>query len=259
MVASSTGSRSWSSLRTTVVGELLADAIAGLGPAPLRIVDAGGGTGGFAVPLAVAGHQVTVVDPSPDAMAALRRRAAEHGVSGSVVAIQGDLAGLLDVVAFGQADVVLCHNVLAVVDDPAAALRTVHGALGRGGLVSVVTAGRGGAVLGRALAGRFRDAIAALDHDPSAGGAAAAFTPAALHALLTGAGFTIENTHGIRVFSDVAPGGLLDADPDATAALLDLERAVATRPEFLAVAGQLHVLARSAGPAAPAGPGVTSA
>src|SRR3954466_8507042 len=43
----------------------------------LDVLDAGGGTGGFAVPLAERGHQVTVVDPSPDALAALGRRVAE--------------------------------------------------------------------------------------------------------------------------------------------------------------------------------------
>ena len=42
----------------------------------LRVLDLGGGTGGTAVPLAVAGHDVTVVDPSPDALASLRRRTA---------------------------------------------------------------------------------------------------------------------------------------------------------------------------------------
>src|ERR1700677_1837865 len=36
----------------------------------LDIVDVGGGTGGLAVPFAALGHNVTVVDPSPDALAA---------------------------------------------------------------------------------------------------------------------------------------------------------------------------------------------
>src|SRR5215472_12751028 len=48
------------------------------GRATLDIVDAGGGTGGFAVPLASLGHHVTVVDPSPDSLAAAQRRAAEQ-------------------------------------------------------------------------------------------------------------------------------------------------------------------------------------
>ncbi|HZP54968.1 methyltransferase domain-containing protein, partial [Actinocrinis sp.] len=59
------------------------------GTVPLDVVDVGGGTGGFAVALARLGHRVTVVDPSPDALAALERRAAEAGVSGSVRAAQG--------------------------------------------------------------------------------------------------------------------------------------------------------------------------
>ena len=50
----------------TAVQALLGDADA----APARIVDVGGGTGGFAVPLAQLGHRVEVIDPSPDALAA---------------------------------------------------------------------------------------------------------------------------------------------------------------------------------------------
>lgn len=57
---------------------------------PLRVLDLGGGTGGLAVPLALAGHEVIVVDPSPDALAALRRRAAEAGVGETLRSAQGD-------------------------------------------------------------------------------------------------------------------------------------------------------------------------
>ncbi len=50
--------------------------------------------------------------------------------------------------------------------------------------------------------------------------------------------------HAVRVFADLVPGALLDSEPGATAALLDLERAVASRPEYLPLATQLHLLAR---------------
>src|SRR6478752_1433182 len=59
------------------------------------VLDIGGGTGGFAVRVAELGAQVTVVDPSPDALAALARRARELAVD--VSAVQGDLSTLLDV------------------------------------------------------------------------------------------------------------------------------------------------------------------
>src|SRR5215213_4890991 len=54
----------------------------------LTVLDVGGGTGGFAVPMAEAGHRVTVVDASPDALASLLRRAGETGAV--VHAVQGD-------------------------------------------------------------------------------------------------------------------------------------------------------------------------
>ena len=44
----------------------------------------------FAVPLARLGHDVTVVDPSADALATLRRRADTAGVGERVRGVQGD-------------------------------------------------------------------------------------------------------------------------------------------------------------------------
>ena len=65
-------------------GRCSAPSWTGAATAELTVVDVGGGTGGFAVPLAQAGHRVTVVDASPDALAALTRRAAEAGVADRV-------------------------------------------------------------------------------------------------------------------------------------------------------------------------------
>src|SRR4051794_28291464 len=108
-------------VRTGVVWDAVASRLA----ANARIVDIGGGTGGFAVRLAGQGHAVTVVDPSPDALAALDRRADEAGVAALVTGLQGDLTDLDTHVPPGAADVVLCHGVLEVVPDPAVALRTI--------------------------------------------------------------------------------------------------------------------------------------
>ncbi len=61
--------------------------------------------------------------------------------------------------------------------------------------------------------------------------------------LVRDAGLTVDAVHGIRVFTDLVPGSLLDLEPGATAALVELEQAVATRPEYLPLATQLHLLA----------------
>src|SRR3954470_11176744 len=115
-----------SAARTAVVWDALREVLeehqSSVGGA--SVVDIGGGTGGFAVRVAELGHRVVVIDPSPDALATLARRAEESGVADRVTGLQGDLAGLPGLLhdSGGSADVVLCHGVLEIVDDPTAAL-----------------------------------------------------------------------------------------------------------------------------------------
>ena len=212
----------------------------------LDVLDIGGGTGGFAVRVAGLGHRVTVVDPSPDALAALARRAREDGVE--VVGQQGDLGSLLELAGPAGADVVLCHGVLEVVDDPAAALVTIREVLRPGGRLSLLVAQRHAAVIARAMAGHVAQALALLD-DPTYPSARATgrtgqrFTADELTGLLADAGFEVGSVHGIRVFADLVPGALLDLEPGTTAALLELERAVSDRAEYLPLATQLHLVA----------------
>ena len=236
------------SARTAVVWDVLSGAVGGPGAAALDVIDVGGGTGGFAVPLAEAGHRVTVVDPSPDALAALSRRAQERGLADRVQAVQGDLDDIPALVPAGSADLVLCHSVLQVVDDPGAALRNLAGVLRPGGQLSLLVGNRDAAVLARALAGRPGDAVRLLT-DPdgrwgAADGVARRWTPGQLTDLVTAAGLVVAQVHGVRVVADLVPSALLDAEPGGQTALLALERALADRLPFRDLATQLHVLAR---------------
>lgn len=224
--------------RTAVVWESLRDVLA----EPRDVLDIGGGTGGFAVRVAEQGHRVAVVDPSPDALAALSRRAQEFGVADRVTGQQGEFSGLLEVVGEASADVVLCHGVLEVVDDPAEALAILAKVLRPGGTLSLLVAQRHAAVVARAMAGHFAQASAVLAGD-STGKAGHRFTGDEITGLLDDAGFTTASVHGIRVFADLVPGSLLDLEPGATQALVELEQEVASRPEYLPLATQVHVLA----------------
>jgi S-adenosylmethionine-dependent methyltransferase len=220
-------------------------------PDDARVLDIGGGTGGFAVRLAGLGHQVTVVDPSPDALAALARRADEEGVADRVTGLQGDLGDLAGLAPEGGVDLVLCHGVLGLVADPAAALATIASVLRTDGVLSLLVSQQHAAVLARAMAGHLTQAKALLDGPaPGAPGDGTdprpverRFTADQVTGLLEAAGYTVTAVHGVRVFSDLVPPTLLDLEPGAAAALLDLERAVATRPEYLTIATQLHALA----------------
>ncbi|MEU6053251.1 methyltransferase [Streptomyces xanthochromogenes] len=243
------------SLRTAVVWEVLKEAldrrVKVTGREALDVLDTGGGSGNFAVPVAALGHRVTVVDPSPNALFALERRAAEAGVAERVHGVQGDVLGLFDVVERGGYDAVLCHGVLEYVEDPAEGVRNAVDALRPEGALSLLAAGLGGAVLSRALAGHFTEARHALsdpagrwgDGDP----VPHRFTAERLIELVGAAGATAGAVHGVRVFADLVPGVLVDTEPGALDALLKLEAAAAELPAFHAVATQLHVLGEKRG------------
>jgi len=235
------------------VRELVVDRADALGR-PLRVLDLGGGTGELAVPLAELGPDlvagVTVVDPSPDALAALARRAAESGVSGRVEGRQGDADTLAAVVPGRDFDLVCCHGVLEVVDDPALTLRQLTAALTADGDLSLLVSGRLAAVWARALAGELGQALAVLTsadgrygpHDPLP----RRFDLHELTGLVHDAGLQVQRWHGIRLLADLVPSSALDSDADRSA-LLAVERALGEHPAypFLGELGAgLHVLAR---------------
>jgi SAM-dependent methyltransferase len=225
--------------------------VAETGRRQLDVVDAGGGTGGSAVPLAGLGHAVTVIDPSPDSLAAAQRRAAEAGVP--LRAVQGDVADLAAIAGEKSADLVLCHSVLEYVDSPPAAMAAIASVLRPGGAVSVLAASAVAAVIHRALAGRFDDARRLLagistGSGPVTGGAGPAltrtrrFTLAGVTGLIEEAGLRPGAALGIRVFADLVPGVVADADPAAAEALRALEQAASAHPAFHDYAAQFHIL-----------------
>ncbi len=216
---------------------------------PLVVLDLGGGTGGLAVPLAALGHQVTVVDPSPDALAALERRADEAGVVDRVRAVQADAGQLAQVVEPASVDLVCCHGVLEYVDDPHQAVAALAAVLRPGGAASLLVAQRSAVVLARALAGRFAEAAHALDDPDGRWGPAdplpRRFDQGQLLAMVEQAGLASRLVHGVRLFSDLVPESLVDGD-DARTALLDLEQRAGEHPDHPALASlatQLHVVA----------------
>jgi len=228
-----------------VIWSVLRAELAGQDGHKLNVVDVGGGTGGFAVPLAESGHTVTVVDPSPDALAALLRRAADAGVADRVHGLQGDADSLASLVSPGEADLVLCHAVLEVADDPESVAAALARVLRAGGAASVLVANRSAAVLGRAIAGQFHLAEQLLtpgaDRVAGRGSLLRRFDIEGATGLLTRAGLAVEQVHGVRVVADLVPGVLADADPEG---LVGFELAASDLPPYRDIATQLHLLAR---------------
>src|SRR2546430_11326691 len=111
-------------VRFSLVWDVLCDVVSArvteTGRQALDIVDVGGGTGGLAVPFAALGHNVTVIDPSPDALAAPQRRAAEAGAR--VAALQGEAANPDNAGRPETPAPVLCPNQLEALASAAASL-----------------------------------------------------------------------------------------------------------------------------------------
>ncbi len=182
---------------------------------------------------------MTVVDASADALAILRRRAADAGVAELVEGVQGDVEtladdGLVHEAPAGGFDLVLAHGVLEEVVDPALALRAVVAAARPGGAVSVLVVNPAATVLARALAGELAAALAELEA-PAAG----RLDPDVVVTGLQRLGCTVESVSGVGIFTELVPGA------DAGGDLLDrLEEASATRSPYREIAGRVHVLAR---------------
>lgn len=241
----------WDALLGDVLLGVVAAGVRDTGRQVLDIVDVGGGTGGLAVPLATLGHNVTVVDPSPDALAAAQRRAAEVAVR--LTAVQGEAASVDSLAGHASADLIICHNVFEYVDSPPDAMAAVARVLRPSGTVSVLAANSVAAVLHHALAGRFTEAKRMLPgaqdgaRDGAQGGTEGQglprrFTLSELTALVEGAGLRAGEAHGLRIFGGLVPGALVDGDPGAAMGLLALESAAATYPPLRDIAAQLHLL-----------------
>jgi S-adenosylmethionine-dependent methyltransferase len=222
---------------------LLGQVLAALPEPPAKVVDAGGGTGQLAVALARRGYQVTVVDTSAAMLATCAQRAAGEGaeVAARLATVQGDAADLPALLGPASRDAAVCHDLITQVDDPAAVLAALAGVLCDGGVLSLSFANRDWLVLRAGRRGEHAGALR-LAHGPDAGRPPApAMTLAEVEAELERAGFEAVAASGVGVFVD---SGDDDPDPAGLAALVELERLVATREPYRSSARTVHLVGR---------------
>lgn len=201
---------------------------------PISVVDLGGGTGGLAVALAAQGHAITVLDPSPDALAALQRRADEADLSDYISAVQGDTTDLSTKISPGACNVVVCHRVLDIVEDAPAALAEIATVL-ESGLLSLLVSQRYAAVVGQAAAGDFSSASRAWSDERY-------FDIASITELLAAAGFRVASVHGIGVISEHVNEAHIER-PERFEELYRLEASASAEQTLVSAAPLLHVLA----------------
>lgn len=210
----------------------------------LSVLDLGGGTGADAVRVANLGHAVTVVDPSPDALASLDRRAESGGVR--ITGVLGDAEMLRDVVAPGTVDLVLCHGVLEHVEDPDVVLRSILAVLKPGGILSLVVPGRLAAVSARMAAGDVAEAARLVEARLSDWNleelGPRRYLWSEVIDLVENAGLCLRGVRGVRVFSDLMPADAIDAEPVQRERTLQLERQLRSDPQFAQGSGGLQTI-----------------
>lgn len=238
----------WSRLRFLIVAHTLGASIARLGGGTWRILDVGGGDGGDALPLALAGHDVTVLDPSAPMLAKLAEDAAEAGVADRLRGAQGDIDAIAGLKTQGF-DLVLCHFVLQYLDALDEPLAKLLQAVKPGGYVSLIAPNRPGEVLAKAARGADPAAAFALldagtnrtltfDHTVRRIDAETAID------VLEAAGCEITARFGGRIINDLLHDSAPKADPTFFADLLRLELAVCDREPYLRTGMFWQLLAR---------------
>ena len=237
----------WGRLRYRVVHEVLRRTLAALGSGPLRVLDVGGGDGGDAVPLALAGHRVTIVDYSEPLLREARERTAEHGVD-TLRTICADLDELPRL-GLGGFDLVLCHSVLHYREDTAATLALLTPHVAPGGALSVLAPNPVADVLRAAI--RSEDPRAAVDLLSAEHFTTETFrhevrrvSAEEAQAALLALGLGEIRRFGIRAVTDYIVNEQLKYDPEFYAELERLELALHDREPYLRTARIWQLVAR---------------
>jgi len=218
----------------------------------LRALDLGGGTGAIAVRLARLGVQVMLLDSSPAMLDLAERAARQAGVAERIRLEHGDALQLAARFSAESFDIVLCHNVLEYVNDPAALLRAAAQRLRNPfSILSILVRNRAGEVLKAAI----KDGdLATTEHNLTAewaqeslyGGRVRLFTADSLQAILIPSSLSLSAQRGVRVLSDYLPPRISRIDEYER--IFELEYKLGRQQEFAAIARYTHCLAHRPDP-----------
>lgn len=224
---------------------VLPQALHNAGGQPLRVLDAGGGQGQFALQLAACGHALTLCDIS-SAMLALAQEEAAVQQLADVAFVHSSIQALAAEVRAGVRepfDLVICHAVLEWVVDQPGLLQDLRSLVRCEGLLSLTFYNRHGLIMKNLLRGR-RPPILDAAFVPSAGSLTPTrpLDPQQVLRWLDTAHWQHLCHSGIRVFHDLllTPEGR--AMPEDTLVALELE--LSQQEPYRALGRYQHVLAK---------------
>ena len=132
---------------------------------PATVLDVGGGAGHQSFPLAQAGYQVTLLDPSPAMLDKARQRLGRLPAEARrrVTLLQADGEHADEAVDGRRFDAVLCHGVLGYQAEPEPIVGQLCRRAVPGGVVSIMTGNAQASAVRPAMERRWEDALASFD------------------------------------------------------------------------------------------------
>ncbi|WP_133901792.1 class I SAM-dependent methyltransferase [Actinophytocola oryzae] len=220
-----------------------------LSPPPATVLDVGGGAGHQSFPLAEAGYEVTLLDPSEAMLAKARQRLErlpdEARRRVTLVAAAGENAvGAVDGRRF---DAVLCHGVLGYLDESAPLVEQLCRCTAADGIVSVMTGNARAGAVRPALEQRWDDAMAAFDARTEIGVLGVtgrADTVEELSELVRGGGVEPLRWYGVWLFVDWLGFAGVDLDPGDARKVAALELEAGRRDPYRQLSRVFHLVGR---------------
>ncbi len=132
---------------------------------PAPVLDVGGGAGHQSFPLAQAGYEVTLLDPSPAMLDKARQRLERlpGDAQRRITFLQADGVGAVEAVNARRFAAVLCHGVLGYLEHPEPLVNQLCQCAAADGVVSIMAGNAKALAVRPALERRWDDALAAFD------------------------------------------------------------------------------------------------
>ncbi len=223
-----------------------------LPPPPATVFDVGGGAGHQSFPLAQAGYDVTLLDPSPAMLdkAEQRLQRLPGETQKRVTLLQGDGENAGEAVNGQRFAAVLCHGVLGYLDQPEPLVTQLCRCAATGGVVSIMAGNVGAMAVRPALERRWDDALAAFDARSEVGVLGVltrADTVEELSELLRSNGVQPLRWYGVWLFVDWLEFSGAELDPGdskqlATIAAVELE--ASRRDPYRQLSRTFHLVGR---------------
>jgi SAM-dependent methyltransferase len=220
--------------------------------APASVLDVGGGAGHQSFPLAQAGYDVTVLDPSPAMLDRARQRLQRlpAEVRRRVTLLRADGENADEAVGGRRFATVLCHGVLGYLDQPEPLVNQLCRCAAAGGVVSIMTGNAKAAAVRPALERRWNDALAAFDATSEVGVLglpSRADTVEHLSELLRRRGVEPMDWYGVWLFVDWLEFSGTELDPsdaEQVAATAAVELEASRRDPYRQLSRVFHLLGR---------------